>query len=293
MGTEEQVEQQSQQVLEAVAKTGVTITVQASESLARQLIKASGWAIKQGGRKIAETANSGKVSEARLQKITGGDVHDLQFDPATLREVTKSLRRSGITYAVEKIDDDHWRLMFTGKDQDHIRIAMERAFAKLGMKFDFQQAAKIDQPEVEQTSETQSEATPDADQNKPAESRDESPTRKEQAQQGGEKPIGPAPETNESPTETTQSENRTRGEKKNEQTAGDERKPAPDAATKTEQAAKEPQKHSDRSRTPGSERKHGKRTKKEFLEQLNKRANEKLAASKHAPEITKSRSKSK
>lgn len=294
MALEEQVEQQAQQALEGAARSGATIGVRVGESLARQLVKSAGWAIRQGGHRISEASASGKVSEARLQKITGGDIHDLRFDPATMREVTKSLRQSGVTYAVEKIDDQHWRLMFTGKDQDHVRIAMERAFAKLGLKFDFHEAAEIDQPKPDTQDETPSQDSPNVPDN-------ESPAHAEHASPTEEQPV---PSTGEPDKSTVQEP----GKAEEKETASDRSAPVEQgsvseprvdskdrdgASGKDSQAARDPQKHSDKPRTPGRERKPGVHTKKEFLEQLHQRANEKLAASRQAPELAKSRSRSK
>lgn len=291
MALEEQVEQQAQQALEGAARTGATIGVRVGESLARQLVKSAGWAIRQGGHRISEASASGKVSEARLQKITGGDIHDLQFDPATMREVTKSLRQSGVTYAVEKIDDQHWRLMFTGKDQDHVRIAMERAFAKLGLKFDFHEAVEIDQPKPETQDETPSQGSPSAPDN-------DSPTAPEQASQTEEQPVPSTGEpaaqgTGESDERETTPDRSATVEHGSDPEPRVETKDRDAPSGKDSQAARDPQKHSDKPRTPGRERKSGKHTKKEFLEQLHQRANEKLAASRQAPELAKSRSRSK
>lgn len=279
MAMEEQVEQKSQQALETAARVGATVSVQVSESLARQLIRSAGWAIKQGGRKLADNANSGKVSEARLQKITGGDIHDLKFDPQTMREVTRSLRQSGVTYAVEKIDDDHWRLMFTGKDQDHVRIAMERAFQQLGLTFDFHQAVEPDIAEHSETPETPSEPAHPSQQTRQETTPQTQRTTTDDAMPGTPDNEENPEQTRAQASESTAREHENHAGRTGESTAG--------------QASREPQKHSDRPRTPGSERKTGKRTKKEFLAQLHQRANEKLNASRQAPELTKNKTRSK
>lgn len=74
------------------------------------------------------------MSEKRLQRKKDGDLHELQLDDSTMREVQRSLKTAGIDYrASDSTDQGQFILHFAGRDEDHIRAAVQRAFRNMGL----------------------------------------------------------------------------------------------------------------------------------------------------------------
>lgn len=139
-----------EQVSDRIMQAGISsarLSLQVSKTLARMLIQEGGWATQATvGNLIGLIQNrhdSGRVSEKKLQRIADGDIHEIKLDPQSIRAVSKSLHQAGITYAVEKRDDDRHYLHFRGRDMDHIQHSVERAFEKLGFTFDPEELAPI------------------------------------------------------------------------------------------------------------------------------------------------------
>ena len=94
--------------------------------LAKTGVHAAGEAVKDG-------IDSGEMSEKRLQRKKDGDLHELQLDDSTMREVQRSLKTAGIDYHLERADQGQFILHFAGRDEDHVRHAVQRAFKNMGL----------------------------------------------------------------------------------------------------------------------------------------------------------------
>lgn len=94
--------------------------------LAKTGVHAAGAAVKDG-------IDSGEMSEKRLQRKKDGDLHELQLDDSTMREVQRSLKQAGIDYHLERADQGQFILHFAGRDEDHVRHAVQRAFKNMGL----------------------------------------------------------------------------------------------------------------------------------------------------------------
>jgi hypothetical protein len=126
----------------STAQQGAQLVLRSSATLAKALISSGGWAIKAPIAAAAHHAknqiDTGKMSEKRLQKVTGADLHEIKLDPKSIKEVDRSLAKAGVSYAVEQSGDSYF-LHFQGKDTDHVEHAVSRAFESIGLTFDPQQ----------------------------------------------------------------------------------------------------------------------------------------------------------
>lgn len=137
------VEEQMAERLTQLSVTAGRLSIRVSEQLARLLIRKAGWMFVHAtanltGAVLDRTINSGKVSEKRLQRISGGDIHEVKLDPESLHAVSQSLRQAGITYAVEQSDNGYY-LHFRGRDIDHVEHSVARAFEQIGLTFEPQE----------------------------------------------------------------------------------------------------------------------------------------------------------
>lgn len=134
MAIEEAVEQKAQDAVFRIVETGARVTLSVSKTLALTLVR-SGWHLAgKGAETIREHLSTGEVSERKLQSL-GQDVHMIELREDSLKAVSASLRKAGITYHVERNADGYW-LHFQGKDVDHVRHAVNRAFEKIGLTYD-------------------------------------------------------------------------------------------------------------------------------------------------------------
>ncbi|KFI46113.1 PcfB family protein [Bifidobacterium biavatii] len=170
MGIEEQVEQTAQQALqragEATVKGGARLTVKVSVGIVKTLLRIAGWPLKTTKETIKEKSNTGRMSVKKLQAKNGGDLHDIQLDPDSVREVTRQLKKNGIDYSITK-EGDQYNLTFAGKDADHINHIVKTCLDRLGLTMTDDQPSLDDtRPEQEQakTEPNQEEATPTAEQ---------------------------------------------------------------------------------------------------------------------------------
>ncbi|OZG60715.1 MULTISPECIES: PcfB family protein [Bifidobacterium] len=136
MAIEEMVESQVKDIGIRIIESGASLIVRVGADSAKGFA-AAGWRIVTGGAGMITDAirhqmETGKVSEARLQSM-GKDVHDILLPDESLKEVTKSLRKAGITYSVETTGQGSYYLHFQGKDQDHLLHAVNRAFEQVGL----------------------------------------------------------------------------------------------------------------------------------------------------------------
>lgn len=165
MAMEEAVEQKVQGVVLQVTEGGVKLTVRCGAKLGKALIK-GGWKVTVGnilkalGNALSNAVNTGHVSEKKLQSL-GQDVHEINLADDTKKEVTKSLRKAGITYSVEPADNGQYFLHFQGKDRDHTMHAVNRAFERMGLEFNTDNLVVQDETRTEeQTRNTESEHPP-------------------------------------------------------------------------------------------------------------------------------------
>lgn len=165
MAMEEAVEQKVQGVVLQVTEGGVKLTVRCGAKLGKALIK-GGWKVTGGNilkalrNAFSNAVNAGHVSEKKLQSL-GQDVHEINLADDTKKEVTRSLRKAGITYSVEPADNGQYFLHFQGKDRDHTMHAVNRAFERMGLEFNTDNLVVQDETRTEeQTRNTESEHPP-------------------------------------------------------------------------------------------------------------------------------------
>lgn len=125
-------------------------------ALLRSGMKLTKTGVHAAGEAVKNKIDSGEMSEKRLQRKKDGDLHELQLDDSTMREVQHSLKTAGIDYHLERTDQGQFILHFAGKDEDHVRHAVQRAFKGMGLD------VTDDDFTVEQTEQTRNEPEPPA-----------------------------------------------------------------------------------------------------------------------------------
>ena len=137
MPIEEQAEEKIQNAVQTIITGGAKLMLRIPKGVAMALLRSGMKLTKTGVRAAGEAVknkiDSGEMSEKRLQRKKDGDLHELQLDDSTMREVQHSLRKSGIDYHLERTDQGQFILHFAGKDEDHVRHAVQRAFKGMGL----------------------------------------------------------------------------------------------------------------------------------------------------------------
>jgi len=137
MPIEEQAEEKIQNTVQNIITGGAKLALRIPKSTFLALLRSGAKLIKAGthaaGEAVKNRIDSGEMSEKRLQTKKGGDLHELQLDDSTMRGVQRSLREAGIDYHLERTNDGQYFVHFAGKDEDHIRHAVQRAFRKMGL----------------------------------------------------------------------------------------------------------------------------------------------------------------
>lgn len=167
---DEMIEQAGQRAIMAVVQGAGRIAIKlvgnGTSKLAHALTETGKWPVRKTRDTIRASINSGRMSEKRLQNLSGGDLHQIRIDDESIREVTRSLKQAGVNYSIEQCPDGTW-LHFAGRDNDHIMHAVQRAFNKLGIDFnpeeDLEKTTPLDRPDraKEIPESTRSDADPD------------------------------------------------------------------------------------------------------------------------------------
>ena len=142
MPIEEQAEEKIQNAVQSIITGGARLALRIPKGVAMALLRSGAKTgmklVKAGTHAAGEAAkdriNSGEMSEKRLQRKKDGDLHELQLDDSTMREVQRSLKEGGIDYHIERTDQGQFILHFAGKDEDHVRHAVQRAFRNMGLE---------------------------------------------------------------------------------------------------------------------------------------------------------------
>lgn len=167
MPIEEQAEEKIQNAVQTIITGGAKLMLRIPKGVAMALLRSGMKLTKTGvhaaGKAVKDRIDSGEMSEKRLQRKKDGDLHELQLDDSTMREVQHSLKTAGIDYHLERTDQGQFILHFAGKDEDHVRHAVQRAFKNMGLDVaddDF----TIEQTEQQErtTEQTRSEPEPTA-----------------------------------------------------------------------------------------------------------------------------------
>lgn len=167
MPIEEQAEEKIQNAVQTIITGGAKLMLRIPKGVAMALLRSGMKLTKTGvhaaGKAVKDRIDSGEMSEKRLQRKKDGDLHELQLDDSTMREVQHSLKTAGIDYHLERTDQGQFVLHFAGKDEDHVRHAVQRAFKNMGLDVaddDF----TIEQTEQQErtTEQTRSEPEPPA-----------------------------------------------------------------------------------------------------------------------------------
>lgn len=172
MPIEEQAEEKIQNAVQTIITGGAKLMLRIPKGVAMAMLRGGMKLAKTGvhaaGEAVKDRIDSGEMSEKRLQQKKDGDLHELQLDDSTMREVQHSLKRAGIDYHLERTDQGQFILHFAGRDEDHIRAAVQRAFRNMDLDvadddFTVEQMAEQRERTTEQTqseTETPSRETP-------------------------------------------------------------------------------------------------------------------------------------
>ena len=160
MPIEEQAEEKIQNAVQTIITGGAKLMLRIPKGVAMALLRSGMQLAKTGvhaaGKAVKDKIDSGEMSEKRLQRKKDGDLHELQLDDSTMREVQHSLRTAGIDYHLERTDQGQFVLHFAGRDEDHVRHAVQRAFKNMGLD------VADDDFTIEQTEQTRNEPEPPA-----------------------------------------------------------------------------------------------------------------------------------
>ena len=137
MPIEEQAEEKIQNAVQSIITGGVRLMLRIPKGVAMAMLRSGMKLAKTGvhaaGAAVKDGIDSGEMSEKRLQRKKDGDLHELQLDDSTMREVQRSLKQAGIDYHLERADQGQFILHFAGRDEDHVRHAVQRAFKNMGL----------------------------------------------------------------------------------------------------------------------------------------------------------------
>ena len=165
MPIEEQAEEKIQNAVQTIITGGAKLMLRIPKGVAMALLRSGMKLTKTGVRAAGEAVknkiDSGEMSEKRLQKKKDGDLHELQLDDSTMREVQHSLKTAGIDYHLERTDQGQFILHFAGRDEDHIRHAVQRAFKGMGLDIADEDFAVEQQTEQQERTTEQTRSEPD------------------------------------------------------------------------------------------------------------------------------------
>lgn len=137
MPIEEQAEEKIQNAVQTIITGGAKLMLRIPKGVAMAMLRSGMKLAKTGvhaaGAAVKDGIDSGEMSEKRLQRKKDGDLHELQLDDSTMREVQHSLKTAGIDYHLERADQGQFILHFAGRDEDHVRHAVQRAFKDMGL----------------------------------------------------------------------------------------------------------------------------------------------------------------
>lgn len=102
MPIEEQAEEKIQNAVQTIITGGAKLMLRIPKGVAMALLRSGMKLTKTGvhaaGEAVKNKIDSGEMSEKRLQRKKDGDLHELQLDDSTMREVQHSLKTAGIDY---------------------------------------------------------------------------------------------------------------------------------------------------------------------------------------------------
>ena len=165
MPIEEQAEEKIQNAVQTIITGGAKLMLRIPKGVAMALLRSGMKLTKTGVHAAGETVknkiDSGEMSEKRLQRKKDGDLHELQLDDSTMREVQHSLKTAGIDYHLERADQGQFILHFAGRDEDHIRAAVQRAFRNMGLDVADEDFTVEQQTEQQERTTEQTRSEPD------------------------------------------------------------------------------------------------------------------------------------
>lgn len=165
MPIEEQAEEKIQNAVQTIITGGAKLMLRIPKGVAMAMLRSGMKLTKTGvcaaGEAVKNKIDSGEMSEKRLQKKKDGDLHELQLDDSTMREVQHSLKQAGIDYHLERTDQGQFILHFAGRDEDHIRAAVQRAFRNMGLDIADEDFAVEQQTEQQERTTEQTRSEPD------------------------------------------------------------------------------------------------------------------------------------
>ncbi|MBT1173301.1 DUF3801 domain-containing protein [Bifidobacterium amazonense] len=195
---EERLEDTGRQIAMGVGRAGGGFALQVGE-------KTAGWFLRLGGRGLSAMRgvirrgrDTGRMSEKRLQRLAGGDVHAIELERHQVRAVVHSLRRAGVRYSVESDSQSTW-IHFEGRDLDHVTHSVRRALQDVGyeLRIDGRQPAERRGSENTQPQQATEPDRGEPQEPAPVKPEQSSPTRPDAAQSGSRIPTATAEQRDE------------------------------------------------------------------------------------------------
>ncbi|TPF78264.1 MULTISPECIES: DUF3801 domain-containing protein [unclassified Bifidobacterium] len=190
---EERLEDTGRQIAMGVGRAGGGLALRVGE-------KTAGWFLRLGGRGLSAMRgvirrgrDTGRMSEKRLQRLAGGDIHAIELERHQVRAVVRSLRRAGVRYSVERDSQSTW-IHFEGRDLDHVTHAVRRALQDVGYELRIDGRRPVEQLGSKDT-QVQPAADPGRDEPRepaPVNPEQSSPTLSDAAQSGSRVPTATA-----------------------------------------------------------------------------------------------------
>ncbi|MBW3079037.1 MULTISPECIES: DUF3801 domain-containing protein [Bifidobacterium] len=199
---EERLEDTGRQIAMGVSRAGGGFALRVGE-------KTAGWFLRLGGRGLSAMRgvirrgrDTGRMSEKRLQRLAGGDVHAVELERHQARAVARSLRRAGVRYSVERDGQSTW-IHFEGRDLDHVTHAVRRALQDVGyeLRIDGRQPAERRGSENTQPQQATELDRDEPQEPAPAEPERSSPTHRDAAQSESRVPTATAEQRDEASPE--------------------------------------------------------------------------------------------
>ena len=140
----------------------VTITsavTRLSTSALGQIMRVAGAGLRRVKTKHLET---GKVTIARLQRQTGGDLHALPITHELERSVKADLRRRGTNFSIEHGADGGTYVHFSGRDVDEVQHGLQQAAARFAQRHGRNAGEERSRAPRAETDEPEAEVEPPA-----------------------------------------------------------------------------------------------------------------------------------
>lgn len=156
-----QAEMFTDQIMMAIARGGVTISVNVGKRIsAATLDAAHGGAERIIAAYKARRGNSGEtgvMTLSGLQEKAGGDLHSIDVSDELITELKADLKERGVDFAIEHAPDGNTYVHFRGADTDTVSHGITQAKATLEKKLDHAKPARTDVNEPSKKPQTRAD----------------------------------------------------------------------------------------------------------------------------------------